>query len=504
MGEQNTMTKTGSENEHVDERAVRLQKLQDMQSKGALAFGSAFERTHSLAELSQKFESLDSGEYSNESVTVAGRIIAKRGHGKASFGNLRDGSGDFQYYANINDIGETAYQSLLSTDVGDFIGITGPVFRTKRGELSVKLESYTFLSKALNPLPEKYHGLQDKEMRYRQRYLDLIANPDVKDVFETRSKVIFGIRQFLASKSFLEVETPVLHNIYGGASARPFNTFHNELSQDLYLRIALELHLKRLIVGGFEKIFEIGRVFRNEGVSYKHNPEYTLLELYEAYTDYHGMMALTETMIESVAQSVLGTTEINYQGTELSFKAPFKRATLRDLILEHANIDIQSATAQELYDHAKSMGIDTPDHVHRGECINLIYDKAVEHKLIQPTFVMDYPWETSPLAKRNPDNPDWVERFELIINGMELANAFSELNDPIDQKGRFEDQLKAKEAGYEDTQEMDEDFIEALRYGMPPTGGLGIGIDRLVMLLTDSASIRDVICFPHMKTKGQS
>ena len=355
------------------------------------------------------------------------------------------------------------------------------------------------LTKSLHPLPEKYHGLQDKEARYRRRYVDLIANPDVMDVFKKRSSVIRDIRNYLADEEFMEVETPVLHHIYGGASARPFTTHHNELKQNLYLRIALELHLKRLIVGGFEKIFEIGRVFRNEGVSFKHNPEYTLLELYQAYADYSDMMSLTENLMNHLVVSTYGSETINYQGQELNFSLPFKRISMRDAILEHSGLDIDTASNEDMLNLLKTKGIELADDSPKGELINEVYDTFVEHQLIQPTFIVDYPLETSPLAKKNRQNPAYVERFELIINKMEIANAFTELNDPIDQKERFEAQQVAREAGFEEAHQMDEDFIEALSYGMPPTGGLGIGIDRVVMLLTDTPSIRDVLFFPHLK-----
>ena len=489
--------------DHISEHEHRLQKVKDLEAAGTPAYESvSYERSHSLAQVLSEFASLEPGEKAETEISVAGRIVAKRGHGKASFGNLRDDSGDCQYYAKSEELGEI-YDKLIGVDVGDIIGIRGTVFCSKRGQITIRVQEFELLAKALNPLPEKFHGLQDKEQRYRQRYVDLIVNPEVKETFKLRSKVTRSIREFLDDQGYIEVETPVLQSIYGGASARPFETHHNELGQDLYLRIALELPLKRLIVGGFEKVFEIGRVFRNEGVSYKHNPEYTLLELYQAYSDYHEIMVLTETLISKLVKDVHGTTTITYQGVELCFDTPFRRVTLRDLILEHADIDIQTADAQALYDRAKALDLDVPDTPHKGECMNLIYDKFVEPTLIQPTFVMDYPWESSPLAKRDPKNPDFCQRFECIINGMELANAFSELNDPIDQAERFEDQKRAKEAGYDEAHEVDDDFVEALKYGMPPTGGLGIGIDRLVMLLADAPSIRDVIFFPHMKKKGE-
>ncbi|RAP34502.1 lysine--tRNA ligase [Candidatus Marinamargulisbacteria bacterium SCGC AG-439-L15] len=480
---------------------MRLAKLENYRENGQNPFAYSYNPTHSASEIHEKYGGLEAGDHSGDVVVLAGRLIAKRGHGKATFGNVLDQTGKIQYYANINDLGEETYESLLNLDVGDIVGIQGEPFCSKRGELTIKVSSFDLLSKSLHPLPEKYHGLQDKEQRYRQRYVDLIANPEVRDVFQKRSQIIHEIRQFLNQEMFMEVETPVLQSIYGGASARPFKTFHNELGQDLFLRIALELHQKRLIVGGFERIFEIGRVFRNEGVSYKHNPEYTLLELYQAYADYEEIMVLTETLVSELVYRLTGSYDLEYQGVQLSFKAPFKRMTMADALKEYAQIEM-SATESELVARAKELGLDVPEKAHRGELINLIYDKAVEGNLVQPTFLMDYPWETSPLAKRKRDDANLVERFELIINKMEVANAYSELNDPIEQNERFQDQAKAREAGFDETHETDDDFVEALKYGMPPTGGLGIGIDRLVMLLTDQASIRDVIFFPHMKDKG--
>ncbi len=482
------------------EQEVRYEKLQGLREKGVEPFVHTFNRTHPIGPICEKFAHLEGEMTSPEPVTIAGRLMAKRGHGKATFGNVMDESGSIQYYANLDTLGEDNYNQLLHLDMGDIIGVTGLVFRSKKGELSIRVASYQLLTKALHPLPEKYHGLQDKELRYRERYVDLIVNEDVRKVFQTRSKIIRNIRQFLDNQGFMEVETPVLHSIYGGAAARPFTTFHNDLSQSLYLRIALELHLKRLIVGGFEKIFEIGRVFRNEGVSFKHNPEYTLLELYQAYADYNDVMALTETLLSTLVKDATGSYVLSYQGRDIDFKPPFKRLTLKQALLEYAKVDMD-ADEEILRQKAASLGLDISQKPLRGQLVQFIYDKEVEDQLIQPIFIIDYPWETSPLAKRKRGNPNLVERFELIISGMEIANAFSELNDPIDQHARFEDQMKAKAAGFEDAHEMDEDFVNALTYGMPPTGGLGIGIDRVVMLLTDSTTIRDVLFFPHMKTK---
>ncbi|MBT5856008.1 lysine--tRNA ligase [bacterium] len=489
--------------EGLTEEEVRLEKMNQLRASGINPFAYTYDPTHIISKVNATHEALEDGGHSGETVKIAGRIVAKRGHGKATFGNILDQSGEIQYYAKVDSLGEEAFDRLLHLDVGDIIGIEGEPFRSRRGQLTIKIQSYTLLTKALHPLPEKFHGLQDKETRYRQRYVDLIANPEVRETFKARSKVIHSIREFLHDKDFMDVETPVLQTIYGGASARPFSTHHNELDQNLFLRISLELPLKRLLVGGFERVYEIGRVFRNEGVSYKHNPEYTLLELYQAYADYTDVMALTETLLSKLVQDVKGSHELEYQGQTLNFQPPFQRITMVDALKKYAGVDVADGE-DALRARAIELGLDVPEKAHRGELINLLYDKTVESNLIQPTFVMDYPWETSPLAKRKRDNPDFVERFELIINGMEIANAFSELNDPIDQHDRFLDQQKAKDAGYEDAHEMDEDFVTALKYGMPPAGGLGIGIDRVVMLLTDSPSIRDVILFPHMRSVNEA
>jgi lysyl-tRNA synthetase class 2 len=411
-----------------------------------------------------------------------------------------DQTGSLQYYANINRLGDVRLNDLIHLDIGDIIGIKGHMFRSKRGEITLQIHEFELLTKSIHPLPEKYHGLQDKETRYRQRYVDLIANTEVKDLFFTRSKIIQNLRNYLSNDGFIEVETPVLQSIYGGASARPFSTHHNDLGQDLFLRISLELPLKRLLVGGYEKVFEVGRVFRNEGVSFKHNPEYTLMELYQAYADYNDIMALTEQLISHLVFQIHGTYQIQYQGKDINFEAPFKRITLADALRTYANVD-PDASIDVLRAKALQLGLDPNVTAVKGELVNFIYDKEVEQHLVDPVFIVDYPWETSPLAKRKRDNPDLVERFELIIAGMEVANAFSELNDPVEQYDRFEDQVKAREAGWDEAHQMDEDFVNALKYGMPPAGGLGIGIDRIVMLITDAPTIRDVIFFPHMKDK---
>tara|TARA_A100001015_G_scaffold319158_1_gene441227 strand:+ start:564 stop:2045 length:1482 start_codon:yes stop_codon:yes gene_type:complete len=477
---------------------IRQQKLTTYRDQGIEPFEYDYKRSHSIAEALELVAGLDAGQTTDHHVKIAGRLKAKRGHGKAIFCNLMDASSVIQLYASVNDLSTFAQFELL--DIGDIVGIEGVLFCTRRGEISVNVSSFKLLTKSLHPLPEKYHGLQDKEARYRQRYVDLIANAEVMDVFKKRSTIVHDIRNYLADLSFMEVETPVLHHIYGGASARPFTTHHNELKQNLYLRIALELHLKRLIVGGFEKIFEIGRVFRNEGVSFKHNPEYTLLELYQAYADYSDMMSLTENLMNHLVVKTYGTEEIEYQGQAINFQLPFKRISMRDAILEYSGLDIDSASTTDMIQLLSKKGLDFSNDSPKGELINEVYDAFVEDQLIQPTFIVDYPLETSPLAKKNRDNPAYVERFELIVNKMEIANAFTELNDPIDQKARFEAQQVARDAGFEEAHQMDDDFVDALTYGMPPTGGLGIGIDRVVMLLTNSSSIRDVIFFPHLKT----
>eukprot|EP01047_Picozoa_sp_COSAG01_P000256 COSAG01_NODE_4_length_55812_cov_1344.168109_18_plen_498_part_00 len=483
------------------EYTQRVSKLEKLVSEGKTAFAFKYDRTHRNTSFVDAFDHLTDEALlaeSTQKIRIAGRLISKRGHGKAFFGHVLDESVSLQIYSNLDLLGQEL-SVLQRLDIGDWVGIEGTPFRTKRGELSVKVHDFTLLSKALLPLPEKYHGLQDKELRYRYRYLDLATNMDVRAIFKKRSAIISFIRSFLEKREFMEVETPVLQPIYGGAAARPFVTHHNELKQDLYLRIALELYLKRLVVGGFERVFEIGRVFRNEGISYKHNPEYTLLELYQAYVDYEAMMQLTEDLFREAVQACCGSLQISYQGQDLDFSKPFRRLRMVDAIQEYVGVDVNDEDA--LRQKAKALRLDVPDGASKGQLISELYDSCVESKLIQPTFVIDYPWETSPLAKRRADDPSFVERFECIICGMELANAFSELTDPLDQQARFEDQMKAKEAGWEDAHEMDEDFIQALKHGMPPTGGLGIGVDRFVMLLCDARSIRDILFFPHMRQK---
>ncbi len=432
-------------------------------------------------------------------VFVAGRLTAKRDMGKASFGDLTDSSGRIQLYVKKDVLGDEPYADFLKLDIGDIIGVNGEVFRTRKGEISIKVDSYTLLSKSLLPLPEKWHGLKDTELRYRQRYVDLIANPEVKNTFVLRSKIIREIRNVLDEQNFLEVETPVLQGEAGGAAARPFLTHHNALHLPMALRIALELHLKRLIVGGFDRVYEIGRVFRNEGISPKHNPEFTMLELYQAYTDYEGMMELCENLMREVAKRVLGTCAVEYDGVTIDLGAPFARISMAEAVRKYAGVDFDAIDFEKAKELAKEQGFELLAHHGKGDILNMFFERYAEENLVQPTFLTHHPVEISPLSKKSPDNADYTERFELFIGGREYANAFSELNDPLDQRERFEAQVRAKEAGDDEAAPMDEDFLTALSYGMPPTGGIGIGIDRFVMLLTGSPSIRDVLLFPTMK-----
>ena len=476
---------------------VKRDKLAELQEKGKDPFQiMKYDVTNHSLDVINDYEGFE-----GKTVSIAGRIMTKRVMGKASFCNIRDKKGDIQSYVRRDEIGEESYADFKKYDIGDIIGIEGTVFKTKTGEITVKASSVVLLSKSLQILPEKFHGLKDTDTRYRQRYVDLIVNPDVRDTFIKRSQIIREIRNYLDNKEFMEVETPVLVPNAGGAAARPFETHHNALDQDIFLRISLELYLKRLIVGGLERVYEIGRVFRNEGLSVRHNPEFTLLELYQAYTDYHGMMDLVEDLFRTVAQKVLGTTTITYEADEIDLSKPFERLTMVDAVKKYVNIDFDKikdeASAKAL---AKEHNIEFEERHKKGDILNLFFEEYVEEHLVQPTFIMDHPVEISPLASRKPDNPDYTERFELFITRREMANAFSELNDPLDQRGRFEAQEALRAAGDEEANETDEDFLTALEYGMPPTGGIGIGIDRFVMLLTDSAAIRDVLLFPTMKT----
>ena len=487
-----------SESEQVQ---VRRQKLADLQAAGNDPFTlTKFPQDAYSADLKEEFKELPNETDSGKTVALAGRMMSKRVMGKASFAHLRDDKGDIQLYVRRDELGEEAYAAFKKLDVGDIIGVKGEVFRTKTGELSVRATELTLLAKSLRPLPEKFHGLTDTEMRYRQRYVDLIVNPEVRRTFEIRSRFISYIRRFLDDRGYMEVETPVLNTISGGATARPFITHHNALDIDMYLRIATELHLKRLIVGGLERVYEIGRIFRNEGMDTRHNPEFTTIELYQAYTDYHGMMDITEDMVIHVCEKVLGSTKVMYQGVEIDFSKGWKRMTMAEAVKEYAGIDFMALSPEEALEAVKAKGLEIEKGKESwGDLMALCYDEYVEANLMQPTFITDYPVEISPLAKRKPSDPRLTERFECFIYGRELCNAFSELNDPIDQKERFERQVALRAAGDEEAGMMDEDFINALEYGMPPTGGMGMGIDRLVMFLTDAASIRDVLLFPTMK-----
>lgn len=475
---------------------IRRDKLAQLQESGNDPFRlTKYDVEQHTADILDAFE-----DFEGKTVSIAGRLMSKRGMGKASFCDLQDRTGRIQSYVRKDMIGDEAYAEFKKYDIGDIVGIKGEVFKTHTGEVSIKAQEVILLSKSLLPLPEKFHGLKDTDLRYRQRYVDLIMNPEVRDAFVTRSRIIKEIRNYLDEKAFLEVETPVLHTIAGGAAARPFITHHNALDMDMYLRIALELHLKRLIVGGFERVYEIGRVFRNEGISVRHNPEFTLLELYQAFTDFNGMMDLTEDLIRTVAQRVVGKTVLEYNEQEIDLSKPFERITMKDAVKKYAGVDFDALDGLEAVRAcAKEHHVEYEEHHLTGDILNLFFEQFVEEHLVQPTFLMEHPVEISPLAKKKPDDPGYTERFELFIGGREYANAFSELNDPIDQRERFVRQAQLKAAGDEEATDLDEDFITALEYGMPPTGGMGMGIDRLVMLLTNSYSIRDVILFPTMK-----
>ncbi|GAB6160086.1 lysine--tRNA ligase [Howardella ureilytica] len=475
----------------------RMEKLNALQSEGNDPFEiTKYDVTCHTNDIKNNFDEMDGAE-----VSIAGRLMAKRVMGKASFANVADRNGNIQLYVSRDDLGEEGYKAFKKFDIGDIVGVKGKVFKTQKGEISVHVTEITLLVKSLQVLPEKYHGLKDTDQRYRQRYVDLIVNPEVRTTFEKRSAILSEIRSFLNGREFIEVETPILVDNAGGASARPFTTHYNALSKDINLRISLELYLKRLIVGGLERVYEIGRVFRNEGVDGRHNPEFTLLELYEAYTDYNGMMELTESLIRDVCLKVNGTAKVPYGDEVLDFESPFAKMTMTDAVKKYSGIDFNdipdTESAKAL---AKEKGIEFEDRHKKGDILSLFFEEYVEEKLIQPTFIIDHPIEISPLTKKIPNNPELTERFELFVAGRELANAYSELNDPIDQRERFEAQEALKAAGDDEAQSIDEDFLNALAYGMPPTGGVGIGIDRLVMLLTNEASIRDVLLFPTMKT----
>ena len=478
-----------------EQHRIRIEKLNELKASGKNPYETTkFDVTHKAEEIRENFDTLE-----NSDVTIAGRITSWRDMGKANFIDIRDGSGRMQVYVRIDDVGEEAFKEFKKWDLGDIVGITGFVFRTRRGEISVHAKSIKLLSKSLLPLPEKWHGLKDKEERYRKRYLDLIANPEIKDTFVKRSMIIREIRSFLDSKGYIEVDTPVLHTLEIGAAARPFVTHHNALDIDMYLRIETELYLKRLIVGGFDRVYEVGRIFRNEGMDSTHNPEFTSIEMYQAYTDYYGMMDLIEELYRTVAIKVCGTDTVMYQGKEIAIGKPWERMTMIDAVKKYAGADYNEwaddAAARAV---AKEKHVEIKDNATKGDVLIALFEEFVEGELIQPTIIYDYPVENSPLAKRKPSDPAFTERFEYFINACEFGNAFSELNDPIDQRERFAKQVEEKRKQGANA-EIDEDFITALEYGLPPTGGLGMGLDRFVMLLTDSASIRDVLLFPTMK-----
>ncbi len=476
---------------------VRRNKMEELRSRGIEPFGPKYEASHYSTEIIEKFDSLE-----GQRVTVAGRLMSIRSHGKATFAHLQDYRGQIQVYLNLNQVGEEQYKNFELVDIGDFVGAAGEVFRTRKGEITVNVNEYTYLAKALRPLPEKWHGLKDVEIRYRQRYVDLIVNHEVKETFINRSRIIQTMREILNRWGFLEMETPILQTIAGGALARPFITYHNTLDMKLYMRIATELHLKRLLVGGLDKVFEIGRIFRNEGISTIHNPEFTSLEIYESYADYETMMELTENLIYEIAQTVFGTGRIIFQGKEIDLTPPWPRESMVEVVHKFSGVDFsQIQSDEEAFTAGKNAGLEMDKGLSWGDILYMFFEEFCEEQLLSPVFVTGFPIEVSPLAQKMPGDPRLTLRFEGFIGGWEIANAFTELNDPIDQRERFEQQLTRREAGDDEAHVMDEDFITALEYGMPPAGGLGIGIDRLVMLLTDNISIRDVILFPTLRPR---
>ncbi len=504
MSETTSTAQEGIDQIEDDPIEVRRAKREALIAAGKNPYGHAFAYSHHIDELDAKYAELPDGESTEDEVQIAGRIMAKRDQGKIMFLELRDATADIQLFCRINTLGEEAYAELKDLDVGDWIGACGTMIRTRRGQLSVAVESFELLSKSLRPLPEKFHGLADKETRYRQRYVDLVMNPEVRSTFEARFKIISAIRSYMESQGFYEVETPILHPILGGANAKPFITHHNALDKDFYLRIATELHLKRLLVGGFEKVFEIGRQFRNEGMDPFHNPEFTTMEAYQAYSDLEGMMELTQGYIQAAAMAACGTLQITFQGNEIDLSGEWPRKSMIQLIEEESGEKVDFGMSRdELVRIAEKYGVKAEEAWGKGKLIAEIFEATAEDKLIQPTFVIDHPLEVSPLAKKKPENETLTERFELFICGHEYANAFNELNDPVDQAERFQAQVAAKETGDDEAMGYDDDYVRALEYGMPPAGGVGIGIDRLVMLLTDSASIRDVLLFPHMRDEAK-
>lgn len=496
MSENNTNINAADEKDLNEVLKIRREKLANLRSEGEDPFiVTKFDRTNLISDILDNYDA-----YEGKVVVLAGRMMSKRVMGKMSFADLRDTSGKIQLCVKRDEMGEEPYKKYKKFDIGDIIGITGEVFTTQRGEISVRTSKIELLSKSLRPLPEKFHGLTNTDLRYRQRYVDLIMNPDVKRTFVLRSKIIAAIRSYLNAQDFLEVETPMLVSNAGGAAARPFETHFNALDEDFKLRISLELYLKRLIVGGFDRVYEIGRVFRNEGLDTRHNPEFTLMELYQAYTDYHGMMDLTENLYKHIAKEVLGTTQIVYNGIEMDLEKPFERITMLDAVKKYSGVDFNEIkTLEEARAAADEHHIEYEERHKKGDILNLFFEEYVEEHLVQPTFVMDHPIEISPLTKKKPENPEYVERFEFFMNGWEMANAYSELNDPIDQRERFKAQEEQLAQGDDEANTTDEDFMNALEIGMPPTGGIGFGIDRMCMLLTDSPAIRDVLLFPTMK-----
>ncbi len=497
MSENNTNINAADEKDLNEVLKIRREKLANLRSEGEDPFiVTKFDRTNLISDILDNYDA-----YEGKVVVLAGRMMSKRVMGKMSFADLRDTSGKIQLCVKRDEMGEEPYKKYKKFDIGDIIGITGEVFTTQRGEISVRTSKIELLSKSLRPLPEKFHGLTNTDLRYRQRYVDLIMNPDVKRTFVLRSKIIAAIRSYLNAQDFLEVETPMLVSNAGGAAARPFETHFNALDEDFKLRISLELYLKRLIVGGFDRVYEIGRVFRNEGLDTRHNPEFTLMELYQAYTDYHGMMDLTENLYRHIAKEVLGTTQIVYNGIEMDLEKPFERITMLDAVKKYSGVDFNEIkTLEEARAAADEHHIEYEERHKKGDILNLFFEEYVEEHLVQPTFVMDHPIEISPLTKKKPENPEYVERFEFFMNGWEMANAYSELNDPIDQRERFKAQEEQLAQGDDEANTTDEDFMNALEIGMPPTGGIGFGIDRMCMLLTDSPAIRDVLLFPTMKS----
>ena len=497
MAENNNVQNNAQMPDVNEQIRVRMDKLKTLQEAGNDPFEiTKYDVTHHTKDIKDNFDELE-----GKVVSVAGRLMAKRVMGKASFANVADLKGNMQIYVARDSVGEEPYAAFKKFDIGDIVGLKGEVFRTQKGEMSIHVSEITLLTKSLQVLPEKYHGLKDTDQRYRQRYVDLIVNPEVRDTFVKRSQIIKEIRNFLDAQGFMEVETPMLVSNAGGASARPFETHYNALDEDVKLRISLELYLKRLIVGGMERVYEIGRVFRNEGVGTRHNPEFTLMELYQAYTDYHGMMDLAENMYRTVCEKVNGTTVIQYGDVEIDLSKPFERITMLDAVKKYSGVDFTTIkTDEEAKAVAKEHHIEFEARHKKGDILNLFFEEFVEENLVQPTFVMDHPVDISPLTKKKPDAPEYTERFELFITGREMANAYSELNDPIDQRERFKAQEAALAAGDDEANTTDEDFLNALAYGMPPTGGIGFGIDRMVMLLTNSAAIRDVLLFPTMKS----